>query len=579
MTPSSRLLPPSAPPLLWALALLALSRSGTATSLVPALLLLRGPLALVLVALAAGMALARAGQREPGPLPDPGPGRLFLASALVFMSVGLWYASRKSVSGDEPHYLVMARSLWREGDLDLRDNYEREDWKVDTPGPIRPHYGFPRQDGRPFPAHSPGLPLLLALPDAAFGRRGCVVVLALLAAWLVVEVRALALRATGDASAAAFAGGIAAGPPVVAYAFHLYTEVPSALAVVLGLRLLQREASVPRAFLAALAASALPWLHVKMALAAVALGLVGLVLLRGRARAVFVATATVMAAAYSAYCLHVFGQATPLAIYGGGLPPDASGSPLSTAFGLLLDRSFGLLPFAPVFLLSLAGVPFLARLDRLRVASVWPVLLLGLAVLIPVLPWRMWWGGQCPPARFLVPLVPVLAVAIAMRVRGPIRGLARWRTALLAIGASLLLFAIYDPGRRLLLSRANIAPRLWEALAGDASPAPYLPSLTRPDPAEWRVAALWVAVIITLLILDGLARTREGVDRLFRGLGLPLALLLALGLGVDHWARQGAAPAHEPAGLEGRRERRRERRMSRGRSGGEGAGAEGGGSR
>ena len=41
---------------------------------------------------------------------------LFLASAAAYLAAGLWYASRLRVSGDEPHYLLMAQSLWREGD-------------------------------------------------------------------------------------------------------------------------------------------------------------------------------------------------------------------------------------------------------------------------------------------------------------------------------------------------------------------------------------------------------------------------------------------------------------------------------
>jgi hypothetical protein len=569
MIPARSRLPPSVAPLLWAFALLAASRLDGAAAAAPVLLVLRGPLSLVLVAIAVGMALGRAGQAEPRPLPDPGPRRLFAAVAIVFVGLGLWYTSQLRVTGDEPHYLVMARSLWREGDLDLRDNYEREDWRADTPGPIRPHYGAPRKDGRPFPAHSPGLPLLLAVPDAAFGRKGCVVVMALLAAWLVVESRALALRATGQASAATLAALASAGPPVAAYAFHLYTEVPSALALALGLRLLKREARAGEAVAAALAASALPWLHVKMAPVAAALGLVAVVLLRGRARAAFVATALGMAAAYSAYYLHVLGQATPLAIYG-GVPADASGSPWAAGVGLLLDRSFGLLPMAPVFLLALAGAPWLLRAHRWREASLWPVVLVGLAVLLPILPWRMWWGGQCPPARFLVPLVPVLGVALALRAAGETKaadgtetaqtvcGLLRWRVALLAVGGGLLLFAVLEPGRLLLFGRASVAPRLWDALAGEASPARYLPSLTRPDGAEWRVAAVWVTAIAALLLLDGLARTRERVDRLFRGLGLPLLLLLAVGLGVDHWARGGwparGEPSRDLGGIESGRE-------------------------
>jgi len=98
--------------------------------------------------------------------------------------------------------------------------------------------------------------------------------------------------------------------------------------------------------------------------------------------------------------------ASPLAIYG-GVPRDADGSPLRALAGLLLDRSFGLLPYAPVFLVALAGLAALVR------ARAWAPLLAGAAVLGPALVWRMWWGGQCPPARFLVPMVPVLALALA----------------------------------------------------------------------------------------------------------------------------------------------------------------------
>ena len=43
-----------------------------------------------------------------------------------------------------------------------------------------------------------------------------------------------------------------------------------------------------------------------------------------------------------------------------------------------------------------------------------------------------------------------------------------------------------------------------------------------------------------LLALDALARRHERVDRLFRGLGLPLVLLLAIGVAVDGWARRSA---------------------------------------
>jgi hypothetical protein len=461
------------------------------------------------------------------------PGSLSFGVALaVYLAVGLWYTTRLRVSGDEPHYLLMAQSLWREGDLDLQDNLAREDWREYTPGPIGTHYGAPRKDGRPFPAHSPGLPLLLAPFYAAGGRLACVAALAVAAAALVAITRRLALGLAAAPAAAWLCWAALLGPPLLFYAFHVYTEAVAAFALYGALALLAPGASALAAAAAGLAAGALPWLHVKMIAAAAAVGVVAAWRLRGRALAAFGAAAGAMAVGYVAYLQHVFGHSTPLAIYG-GTPAQMSGRPLTAVFGLLLDRSFGLLPHAPVFLLGLAGLPPLCR----RWRETWPLLVTAVAVVAPVLPWRMWWGGQSPPGRFLVPLVPVLAVALALRVTESPRGLARWGWPLASIGLALGLFATARPGDLLLLNRGDRPTRIWAALSGDAPIDRYLPSLVSAGPEEWRVAAVWLAAIVSLLVLDRLALRRDRIDRLFAGLGLPLAVGLMLSLLVDHWAR------------------------------------------
>src|SRR5437867_440219 len=370
-----------------------LARVPAASSALPALGALHGPLGVVLLALGGGVALATA---VPLRWPRPPHGAvLFVASLSVYVLGGLHYTSGLQVSGDEPYYLLMAQSLWREQDLDLQDNFAREDWREYTPGPLSTHYGAPRRDGRPYPNHSPGLPVLLAPVYAVGGRTACVVLMSLLAALLGLEVRRLAWRLTGDPAAALLAWAAAAGPPVCFYAFHLYTEVPSALCLAACLNLLLGAPGAAGAGLAALLASFLPWLHIKMIPSAAALGVVALLRLRA-----------------------------------------------------------------------------------------------GLAVLAPLLTWRMWWGGQCPPGRFLVPLVPVLASALALRAADPARGLARWRGPLLALGLALAGFMAADPGTLMLLNRGSRPTRVWDALSGETPIGRYLPSLTLPDPAEWRVALL-----------------------------------------------------------------------------------------
>ncbi|HEV7503118.1 MAG TPA: hypothetical protein VGQ33_24030 [Vicinamibacteria bacterium] len=538
-----------AAPLAWTAALLAASRSPWCLHLLPCLAVLQGPLAILLLALGLAAAVAPVLPRLRVPRVRPA---VFLLLAWVFLAaVGLSYTLRLRVSGDEPHYLLMAQSLWREGDLDLSDNLAREDWREYTPGPIVPHFGAPRRDGRPFPAHSPGLPLLLAPLYGLGGRSLCVLALALMGAALAVEMGKAARRSTGNDEAALLAAALALVPPVAFYSFQIYTEVPAALALAVALRWLLAEAEsvrprLERAAGAALLAGTLPWLHLKMAPAAAALGLIALARLRGRARTAFVVVAASMAAAFLLYYRAIFGIASPLAIYG-GLPKDADGSPLRAVAGLLFDRSFGLLPYAPVFLLALAGLGLLWR------ARAWEALLVGAAVLAPTIFWRMWWGGQCPPARFLVPLVPLLSLAAAARISASRTGLVRWRWGLAALGLAATLGMTLRPEALLLLNRGDRPTRLWTALSGERPAGFYLPSLVAAAPDDLRVAAVWLGALAILLALDVLARRRPRVDRLFRGLGLPLLLLLLVGAAVDGWARRtppqtttAASPGSEP---------------------------------
>ena len=525
---------------------LALSRAAGAVGVLPVLGLFRGPLGLLLLVGAAGLALVRAyGPRgraeshseraslrastgDSSILNRHRPLILFALGAAVSIAAGLADTSRLRVSGDEPHYLIMAQSLWRDGDLDLENNFAHEDYLEYTPGPVRPHYGAPRRDGRPYPAHSPGLPVLLAPVYALAGRAGCVVLLALCGAVVAARTSTLARRMGADDGAALWAWAAAVGPPVAYYSFHMYTEAPSALAVVLALELLLGPPTVAGALAAALVTSLLPWFHVKMLLAAVALGVVGLGRLRGRPLAAFVATSAAMALAYGLYYQSLFGRPTPLAIYG-GIPADISGSPWRALVGLLLDRSFGLLPHAPLFLLALPGLAWIAR----RWRASWPLLLVLAVTLAPVLLWRMWWGGQCPPARFLVPMLPFLVVALALRLARSSTGLARWWRGLLLTGAVLSAVAVAEPAARLLLNRGNRPTRLWAALSDGAPIGDYLPTLTHASERDARVALVWIVAFGVLLVLDRLADRDPRVDRAFSSFAAAVAAVLLLGIVID----------------------------------------------
>ncbi len=532
-------------PLIEAALVLGLAQLPAARTVLPVLGLLTGPLGALLALAALLVAWQRAGFAWPRPRVPPA-WLLFLLSAMVCSALALWYSRHVEPSGDEIDYLMMAQSVWREADLDLRDNFARGDFLEYLGGLDRMPGSFQGADGRYHPIHSGGFAVLLAPTYALAGRAGCCVLQALLAACLGLLVRGLARGATGSERAGLAAWAAAVGPPVLYYTSFLYTEVAVALCLALALRLLLSERlGAAGAALAALALSALPWLHVRMTLASVVIGGWALIRLRGRTRISFLVSSSLMAAVYTASQYSIYRTLSPFARYGGATPlPVVNSTPGRTLVGLFLDGAYGLLPYAPVFLLAFAGAWVLPRREA---RERWLVVLAALGVLLPVLGWRNWWGFS-PPARFVIPLVPVLALPLAWRVaEAPERGLARWRWPLAAAATAFVLLVFVDPEAMRMINGRDGTSHGYDALAGAVSFSRYLPFLSsrlgsvappwEPPPAEARVAAVWVGALLVLLVLDRLAISRPNVDRWFSGLTLPLAFLLALSLAVDLWAR------------------------------------------
>ena len=165
----------------------------------------------------------------PRPLPPRARG-LALAIALSAMalaagSTAWWTATNRApITGDEPHYLIIAASLLRDGDLDVRNNYRDDARTAEIYGPLRPHAWRAGDGLRSF--HAPGLSLLLALPFGLGGVIGARVALAVLvAAVLAWTVRVWARGRLPAADAALAAAGLLLSAPVVAGGGYLYPDL------------------------------------------------------------------------------------------------------------------------------------------------------------------------------------------------------------------------------------------------------------------------------------------------------------------------------------------------------------------
>src|SRR6185436_20683483 len=105
----------------------------------------------------------------------------------------------------EPHYLVIAESLRRDGDLAIDDNHERGDYLAFFRGGLAPDYLRRGVDRRIYSIHAPGLPVLLLPAYAAFGYGGAIAALLLATACGAALLWRLVHAVTGEAGAAWFA--------------------------------------------------------------------------------------------------------------------------------------------------------------------------------------------------------------------------------------------------------------------------------------------------------------------------------------------------------------------------------------
>ena len=418
--------------------------------------------------------------------------------------------------GDEPHYLMVAESLLRDGDVSLESDYAEGRYRAFHDAPLEPHYRVRGRGGAIYSLHALGLSLLILPAWALAGYAGVTVFLALLAALVAREVREWVRELTGRDALAEAAGWVAAlSPPLVHYAGLVFTEVPAALALSFGLRQARRPELRPWAALGiGLAAAALPWLNVRYAPLAV-LVLAHALWRHPRARAglALLAPAAASAVGLLAYHQALYGFWDPGRVY--GRRPELALSALAEGLpGLLFDQEFGLLAYAPVFALALPGFALLWRRDR-RLA-----LTAGLAVAAVVLTagaWPMWRGGFNPPARFLVPIVPVLAVAAAMVCdrRGLTAGVA------LLLGWTLWtgLAGAWEP-RLVHRDRDGTAP-VFRELSGAREWTGLLPAYVLADPDRHRLAAVWALALVAALPWRARAATAGRVAA--AGLGLALA--------------------------------------------------------
>ena len=298
-------------------------------------------------------------------------------------TLGLDAFGDSDYGGDEPHYLLAAESLMDDGDVDVRDEYAGRAYRDFYPYELERH--GEETEGRLNEPHGIGFPLFILPAYAVGGPYGVELFLAAVAALAGALAYRLALRVVPDpwAIGAALAAGLS--PPFLAYAGAVYPELSAGAALAGAALLAVRLDARPgwRAGFACFALlGALPWLGTKFVLPGLVIGAVAA---RGLWRAQR-RTLAVGAVELSLFSVALFVGINE-ALYGGPTPysaeipgesaTDASfpGGYLDRAYrlvALFIDREYGLLRWAPVFALAFAGLWWLWRSLRDRLAQAVP---------------------------------------------------------------------------------------------------------------------------------------------------------------------------------------------------------------
>jgi hypothetical protein len=283
-------------------------------------------------------------------------------------------------AGSEPHHLLAAESIVSDRDVDLADEYRERAYASWYPRELRTD--GKEVGGRLVEPHGAGFALLIAPAYAIGGARAVQGEMAVLLALAFVFAAALARRMVPEPWASAGVGLIGLSPPALAASTTVAPGVAAAVAItaaaVCAMRVRER-ARLRYVFGGALLLAALPWLGWTFIVPGfvVAWALVTWTL-RERRRLAALIAGEALAGSLVFY-------ATLNDRFYGGITPRAAGTADRPEFplgyvdriprlaSLWLDRSFGVLRWAPLLALVFFAGWLLYRSRRDQLARVAPV--------------------------------------------------------------------------------------------------------------------------------------------------------------------------------------------------------------
>lgn len=429
---------------------------------------------------------------------------LFIITLIAYLLLSLFGTGPSRyltvTSGDEPHYLVLAHSLYFDGDFDASDDYRPEVLQRFFDGKeLKPHLF--EYNGRIVPHHRAlGLPALIAIPYGLAGRLGVLLLLnAIVAAGMLFTYR---FTRHFMPEQVAFYTTLFCGLtyPLLIYSYQIYPETIAFTLVALVLALAVEPAGRFKSLMVGIAIGLLLQLHIKLAVLGGALYLYYLWRNRREMRQRFwwsIGPIVLVAAGLVLWYIYLFGS------FMGGIVATASptaflGDGVVGIVGIWFDQEYGLFFFAPVYFMSLVGWWHLWRGQVSRLEVLW-LTLVYLSQHVVSGAYFEWFAGLSSIPRYMVPVLPLLimfagyGVAVYVRER-------RWLPMAMAAAATLWLTYMILIVRRSFMFGYEVGKNaILDSVPTFAPMLPYLPSFHLRNTLITYIHFVGVAAIFIIL--------------------------------------------------------------------------------
>lgn len=331
---------------------------------------------------------------------------IFSLFSIYLLITSFIYSLNTQPKGDELHYLVTSKSIVNDKDIWLENNYDNKDYSEYFTGNIDRH-SVKSKDNHEYLYHGLGLfPFLISPGFKILGKTGSILTISIISCLFFIYLYSFLKKLSSPKAALTLTIILGLTLPLSQYSFLLFPEIVGAFLILFSYS--QIISSTKPSFLTLVSIGLLPWIHLRFITVAFAFTILwGYKLIKQgqKNKLIKLLIPLILIGFYFLFLKFIYGSFDPTAPYRQLNIPTDSGNMIVNFINMLIDRQYGLLTHNPIFLFAISGLYFWYKKSK---NTLFISLFASLFYLFPTLRYYDWHGGYSAPARYLVPILPLV---------------------------------------------------------------------------------------------------------------------------------------------------------------------------